>query len=235
MRYREIVALQSADLQVPAGSICGLVGVNGSGKSTLLKAIVGSVTPSQGAVEVFGTSSRDARERTWIGYVPQSEAIDWNFPLCVSDVVMTGRYGHMGWRRKPTTADQVAVKEALERVELSQFADRQVGQLSGGQRKRVFIARGLAQRSRLLLLDEPFAGIDRPSQDTITRVLRESAASGTAIVVATHDLAGLPTLCDSVALMKRTVLMHASPAIVLEPANLVRAFGLDPTSSGDVQ
>jgi manganese transport system ATP-binding protein len=145
----------------------------------------------------------------------------------VRDVVMMGRYGFQGFTRRASRADREAVDRALERVELTDLADRRIGALSGGQRKRAFVARGLAQGARVLLLDEPFAGVDTPSEATITGVLRELADDGATILVSTHDLGALPRLADEAVLLMRRVLLHDSPDVVLRPENLARAFGLE--------
>ncbi|WP_439029591.1 metal ABC transporter ATP-binding protein [Gordonia terrae] len=228
VRYGDILALDHASVRVPAGRICGLVGMNGSGKSTLFKTIVGSVTPTTGSVTLGGRTPAAARRAGVLGYVPQSEDIDWSFPISVRDVVLTGRYGHLGFTRRPKRTDHVAVDEALARVELGDFADRQIGQLSGGQRKRAFVARGIAQEASILLLDEPFAGVDKRSEATITTLLRELADAGTTILVSTHDLQVLPELADEAILLMRRVIAQGRPAEVITTDNLVRAFGLDP-------
>ncbi|MFI9489785.1 metal ABC transporter ATP-binding protein [Promicromonospora sp. NPDC052451] len=228
VRYGEIQALDDVTLTVPAGRVTGLVGMNGSGKSTLFKAIMGIVRPDAGRVLIEDAPPDAARRRGLVAYVPQSEAVDWDFPVSVRDVVMTGRYGHLGLTRRPRPADHAAVAEALDRVELSAFADRQVGQLSGGQRKRAFVARGIAQDARILLLDEPFAGVDKRSEATIVRLLRELAADGRTVLVSTHDLHALPELADEAVLLLHRVLFHGAVAEALRPGNLARAFGLDP-------
>jgi manganese transport system ATP-binding protein len=201
--------------------------MNGSGKSTLFKTIMGTVKPDTGTVRINGQAPAAARKTGVLGYVPQSEEVDWAFPLSVRDVVMTGRYGRMGLTRRPGKADRSAVDHALERVELTDLADRQIGQLSGGQKKRTFVARGIAQEATILLLDEPFAGVDKRSEATITTLLRELAGAGAAILVSTHDLHALPALADEAILLMRTVLAHGDPTLVLQPANLASAFGLD--------
>ncbi|MCZ0914239.1 metal ABC transporter ATP-binding protein [Gordonia amicalis] len=228
VRYGRILALDHASVRVPAGRVCALIGMNGSGKSTLFKTIVGSVTPTTGSVTLAGKSPTAARKSGLVGYVPQSEDIDWSFPLSVRDVVMTGRYGHLGFTRRPKRADHDAVDEALARVELTDYADRQIGQLSGGQRKRAFVARGIAQEASILLLDEPFAGVDKRTEATITALLRELADSGVTILVSTHDLQVLPTLADEAILLMRRVVAQGAPDEVITTDNLVRAFGLDP-------
>lgn len=226
--YGEVQALREVYLSVRPGTICGLVGMNGSGKSTLFKVMMGLLPPDSGTVRLHGQSPDLARRRGVVSYVPQSEAIDWAFPIDVRDVVMTGRYGRLGPLRRPRRADHAAVEAAVQRVELADLVHRQIGQLSGGQRKRAFVARGIAQGATTLLLDEPFAGVDKRSEATIIRLLRELAADGVTILVSSHDLHALPHLADEAILLNRTVLLHATPAEVLAPDQLARAFGLDP-------
>ena len=233
VHYGDVLALDGASLEIEQGRICGLIGMNGSGKSTLMRTIMGLLRPDSGAVLVRGVDPARARGSGSIGYVPQSEDVDWAFPMSVRDVVMTGRYGHMGFARRATASDRDAVRDALERVELTAHADRQIGQLSGGQRKRAFVARGIAQGASILLLDEPFAGVDKRSEATITRLLRELADDGATILVSTHDLHALPALADEAVLLMRRVLLHGDPARVLLPENLGRAFGLDVLDRGE--
>lgn len=228
VRYGEVTALLGATLAVSPGRVTGLIGMNGSGKSTLFKSIMGSVRPDAGTVTVMGGTTAQARKRGLIGYVPQSEAVDWAFPLSVRDVLLMGRYGHMGVTRRASARDLRAVDEALERVELTELAGRQIGQLSGGQRKRAFVARGIAQEAEVLLLDEPFAGVDKRSEATIVRLLRELATAGRTVLVSTHDLHALPELADEAALLMRRVLFHGSVREALTPERLALAFGLAP-------
>jgi manganese transport system ATP-binding protein len=188
---------------------------------------MGMVRPERGQVLIDGGTPAAARRTGRIGYVPQTEAVDWTFPVSVRDVVMMGRYGHQGLTRRPRPDDRAAVDEALERVELTSLQDRQIGQLSGGQRKRAFVARGLAQGAEILLLDEPFAGVDKRSEATIVRLLREFAEAGRTVVVSTHDLHALPQLADEAVLLMRRVLLHAGVDEVLRPERLALAFGLD--------
>lgn len=227
VHYGEVLALDRASLSIQPGRVCGLVGMNGSGKSTLFKTIMGMVRPDSGVAKINDATPAQARKSGLVGYVPQSENVDWTFPLSVRDVVMMGRYGRMGPSRRARSTDHEAVNQALERVELTEFAHRQIGQLSGGQKKRAFVARGIAQGASILLLDEPFAGVDKRSEATITRLLRELAAEGATALVSTHDLHALPELADEAILLMRRVLMHGSPGEVLQPENLARAFGLD--------
>lgn len=229
VHYGDVLALDDVSLTLPRGTICGLIGMNGSGKSTLFKAIMGTVRPDRGSVAIAGLSPRRARKAGIVGYVPQSEEVDWSFPLSVHDVVMMGRYGFQGFTRRPRRADREAVAEALDRVELTDLADRRIGALSGGQRKRAFVARGLAQGADVLLLDEPFAGVDRRSEATITELLRELADEGASVLVSSHDLEALPRLADEAILLLRRVLFHGPPDEALRPEQLAKAFGLDLT------
>lgn len=226
VRYGEVTALSQVSFDVAPATITGLLGMNGSGKSTLYASVMGLVKPTAGSVRIFGTSSAAARSSNEVAYVPQSESVDWNFPISVRDVVLMGRYGRMGFSRRPRRADQLAVEEAIERVGLTDLAGRSIGALSGGQRKRAFVARGIAQDARLLLLDEPFAGVDTGSESTITGLLRELRSEGRTILLSTHDLAGVPELCDDVILLQRRVLFHGPPGEALTPERLALAFGV---------
>lgn len=232
VRYGSVTALYDTSLTLQRGRVCGLVGMNGSGKSTLLKAIMGLVRPDSGTVRIQGFGPARARKAGLVGYMPQSEAIDWAFPLSVRDVVLTGRYGHMGPTRRASPSDHEAVEAALESVELAELQHRQIGQLSGGQRKRAFLARCVAQGADLLLLDEPFAGVDQRSEATISELLRDLADGGATLLVSTHDLHALPTLADEAILLMRTVVLHDLPEVVVQPENLARAFGLDVLNEG---
>lgn len=227
VRYGEVTALQSASLAVSAGRVTALIGMNGSGKSTLFKAVMGIARPAAGTVRLDGRSPAAARRRGLVGYVPQNESVDWQFPVSVRDVVMMGRYGHQGLTRRPRTADRAAVDEALEQVDLTDLADRQIGRLSGGQRKRAFVARGIAQGAGILLLDEPFAGVDKRSEATIIELLRTLAADGRTVLVSTHDLHGVPQLADDAILLLHRVLFHGPAADALTPERLARTFGLE--------
>lgn len=222
-----VQALKRASLQVATGSICGLVGMNGSGKSTLFKAIMG-VVPASGSVQIAGGPPREARRQGLVSYVPQNEEIDFTFPVSVRDVVSQGRYGRLGLTRRLGAADRAAVDAALERTGLTDLADRQIGKLSGGQRKRAFVARGLAQGARLLLLDEPFAGVDKKSETMLVGLFKELRDDGAGILISTHDLANLADLADTAVLLRNEVLLTGDPATVLAPENIVRAFGMNP-------
>ena len=176
-------ALYDASFTLPKGSITALVGVNGSGKSTLFKSIMGFVPVSQGSVEILGLPAKKALKQNVVAYVPQSEEIDWNFPVLVEDVVMMGRYGHMGLLRIPKQTDHDMVTAALDRVNMTAFRKRQIGELSGGQKKRVFLARALAQESEVILLDEPFTGVDVQTEDQIMALLRDLRDEGKVMLV----------------------------------------------------
>lgn len=220
-----LTALRDASFRLSGGTICALVGVNGSGKSTLFKALMGFVQPSRGRVEINGLPVRDAQRKSWVAYVPQAEEVDWTFPVSVHDVVMMGRYGYMNFLRIPKAADREAVEESLRRVGMWEFRDRQIGELSGGQKKRVFVARALAQRGRLILLDEPFTGVDVKTEEAIITLLRELRTEGRLILVSTHNLGSVPEFCDQVVLINRTVLACGPTAEVFTPENLTNAFG----------
>ena len=223
VRYDDGVALDGGELRVGPGRICALIGMNGSGKSTLFKAIMGLLRPVRGQVMVDGA----------VGYVPQSEDVDWAFPVRVVDVVLMGRYAAMGPLRRVRPADRAAVDDAIAETGLEELAHRQIGALSGGQRKRVFLARLLAQEAQVLLLDEPFAGVDRVSEAVITRVLRRRAESGATVLVATHDLAAIPGFADEAALLHRHVLAHGTTAEVLRPELLAQVCAAQSPPGGD--
>ncbi|BBV01890.1 manganese/iron ABC transporter ATP-binding protein [Providencia hangzhouensis] len=218
-------AIYDASFTISGGSICALVGVNGSGKSTLFKTIMGLVTPSSGSVTLNDQPIKTALKENVIAYVPQTEEVDWNFPVLVSDVVMMGRYGKMGFFRIPKQADKDAVKMALERVDLAGLEHRQIGELSGGQKKRVFLARALAQEGKVLLLDEPFTGVDVKTENAIIDLLRSLRDEGHLILVSTHNLGSVPEFCDHVILINRTVLASGPTETTFTQRNLQQAFG----------
>ena len=219
------VALENASFHLGPGTIAGLVGINGAGKSTLFKAIMGFVAPSAGEVRIAGLAAREAQRRGLVAYVPQSEEVDWSFPVLVEDVVTMGRYGHMGFLRIASRKDKLKVDAALERVGMSAFRKRQIGELSGGQRKRVFLARALAQEGLVMLLDEPFTGVDVATEQAIVSLMRELRAEGHLMLVSTHNLGSVPDYCDEVVLVRRTVLAAGPTATTFTQANLEKAFG----------
>lgn len=218
-------ALYDASFEIPLGTITALVGVNGAGKSTLFKAIMGFVPAARGEIRLLGKTVKEALRENLVAYVPQSEEVDWAFPVLVEDVVMMGRYGHMGFLRIPSRADHAKVSEALERVSMTDFRHRQIGELSGGQRKRVFLARALAQDGRVILLDEPFTGVDVKTEEQITQLLRELRDEGRVMLVSTHNLGSVPAFCDRTVLVKGTVLAYGPTETTFTRENLEIAFG----------
>jgi len=218
-------ALWDAGFEIPRGSVTALVGVNGAGKSTLFKAMTGFVKTSSGQISIMGHSVSSALKNNLVAYVPQSEDIDWSFPVLVEDVVMMGRYGHMGFLRRPKQADRDAVAHALERVGMQDYGKRQIGELSGGQSKRVFLARALAQNSQVILLDEPFTGVDVKTENQIISLLGKLRDEGRVMLVSTHNLGSVPEFCDRTILIKGTVLAYGATATTFTRGNLEKAFG----------
>tara|TARA_R110002094_G_scaffold189377_3_gene164313 strand:+ start:550 stop:1431 length:882 start_codon:yes stop_codon:yes gene_type:complete len=218
-------ALWNASFEIPRGTVTALVGVNGAGKSTLFKAIMGFVPAAKGEITILGKSVREALSQNLVAYVPQSEEVDWDFPVLVEDVVMMGRYGHMGFLRRAGAADHAAVDLALSRVNMQDFRHRQIGELSGGQRKRVFLARALAQDGQVILLDEPFTGVDVKTEEQIVALLRELRDEGRVMLVSTHNLGSVPEFCDRTVLVKGTVLSYGPTEATFTRENLERAFG----------
>ena len=223
--YHGKVALHSASIQLEEGVICGLVGMNGAGKSTLFKAIMGFVKPVTGNVSIQGLPIRQVQKKNLVAYVPQSEEVDWNFPVNVYDVVMMGRYGYMNLLRIPRSIDKQIAQESLERVGLWDMRFKQIGELSGGQKKRAFFARALAQQGTVLLLDEPFAGVDIKTEKLMIDMLMELRQAGDTILISTHDLASITTFCDQVVLINRTILAYGNTSEVFTEENLSRTFG----------
>ena len=218
-------ALWNASFEIPRGTVTALVGINGAGKSTLFKAIMGFVPAAKGEIRILGMTVKDALAKNLVAYVPQSEEVDWAFPVLVEDVVMMGRYGKMGFLRRPKAADHAAVDQALARVNMTEFRHRQIGELSGGQRKRVFLARALAQDGQVILLDEPFTGVDVQTEDQIVALLRELRDEGRVMLVSTHNLGSVPEFCDRTVLVKGTVLSYGLTETTFTRENLEEAFG----------
>ena len=219
------VAVVDASFRLGAGTICALVGINGSGKSTLFKTIMGFLTPAKGTVRIAGEPVAAAQKRNGVAYVPQAEEVDWTFPVSVWDVVMMGRYGYMNFLRLARAEDRRLVEESLRRVQMWEYRDRQIGELSGGQKKRVFLARALAQQGRVILLDEPFTGVDVKTEGAIIELLRELRAAGHIMLVSTHNLGSVPEFCDHTVIINRTVLAAGPTPEVFTEQNLSRAFG----------
>ncbi len=218
-------AIHDVSFRLEGGTTCALVGVNGGGKSTLFKSLMGQIKPQLGEVKLCGLPIEQALKRNLISYVPQSEEVDWQFPISVYDVVMQGRYGYMNFLRIPKTLDKQRVQEAMERVDITHLADRQIGELSGGQKKRVFLARALAQQSKVILLDEPFTGVDVKTENAIVELLGQLRAEGHLILVSTHNLGSVPDFCDQVVMLNRTILAAGKTETTFNQENLERVFG----------
>lgn len=221
--YDGRVALRDATFTVLEGERVAVVGPNGAGKSTLLKAIIGLIPVESGSVELFGCNPQ--RERVPIGYVPQREDVDLSFPVTVADVVMMGRIAHIGWFRRPSRRDQEAVWRALEQVGLADQANRPLGELSGGQIQRTFIARALVQDAPLLLMDEPFAGVDAATEEAILNLLDRLRDRRVTVLLATHDLTLAAERFDQVLLLNREIVAYGPPNQVICPSVLQRAYG----------
>ena len=229
--YGGAPVLTDVDLTLRPGQLLALIGPNGAGKSTLIKSMLALVPILTGTVEVLGRSPAQARPR--IGYVPQTDSLDPHFPVTAAQVVMMGRYRRIGWWRPVRAADRHAVNDALDRLGLADKAREQFGVLSGGQRQRVLLARAIAAQPRLLLLDEPFNGIDAVSQEAIVTVLRELAEAGTAVVISTHDLSVARELPDLVGVLNGRQWALGSPGEVLTAAVLRQAYGGHAVDVGD--
>ena len=221
----EVLALKNVTFDLNKSTIAALVGMNGSGKSTLFKAIMGFAPMTKGSIKIFGLEIKNALKKNLIAYVPQNEEIDWDFPILVEDVVMMGRYGFMNFLRKPKDIDLKIVDESLSRVNMVDFKKRQIGELSGGQKKRIFLARALAQKSEVILLDEPFAGIDVKSEEEIVSILSKLKDDGKIILIATHNLGSVPEFCDKTILLNQEVIASGRTKDVFTQSNLEKTFG----------
>lgn len=221
--YHRRPVLWDIDLLLPAGKLIAIVGPNGAGKSTLLKAILGLVPLASGHVEIFGRPLRKAR--SLVGYVPQREAVDWDFPVSALDVVLMGRYGRLGWIRRPTSTDRELAAAALAKVGLAEFASRQISQLSGGQQQRVFLARALAQDAPLYVMDEPFAGVDAATERAIVELLRDIRSRGRTVIAVHHDLQTVPAYFDHVVMLNMRRVADGPVDQVFTPENLQRTYG----------
>jgi manganese/zinc/iron transport system ATP- binding protein len=221
--YHRKPVLWDIDLTIATPALVGIIGPNGAGKSTLIKAILGLVPLASGEVHVHGRPVD--RQRKLIGYVPQRESVDWDFPVSVLDVVMMGTYGKLGWIRRPGSKDRAWARECLEHVGLADLAHRQIGQLSGGQQQRTFLARALAQRAEVYLMDEPMAGVDAATEQVVFRLLRELRSQGKTVLVVHHDLRTVPEYFEQVAMLNMRLVAAGPTSEVFTPANLSKTYG----------
>jgi len=221
--YGDKPVLWDVDLQVPRGVLMAIIGPNGAGKTTLLKSTLGLVKPAAGSVRIFGKPYE--QQRHLIAYVPQRSSVDWDFPTTVLDVVLMGRYGHLGWFRRPGRTERAAALAALEQVQMAEFAHRQIGQLSGGQQQRVFLARALAQDAEIYFMDEPFQGVDAVTERAIINILRDLRAAGKTVVVVHHDLQTVTEYFDQVALINVRRIAAGPVHDVFTEANLRATYG----------
>ena len=221
--YRDKPALWDIDLTVPPGVLMAVVGPNGAGKTTLLKAMLGLLRPVSGRVLIHGQPY--ATQKQSVAYVPQRTSVDWEFPTTVADVVTMGTYGQLGWFRRPGPLQKEATLDALERVGMTAFARRQISQLSGGQQQRVFLARALVQQAPVYFMDEPFQGVDAPTEVAIVEILKELRAQGRTVLVVHHDLSTVPTYFDQVLLLNVRTVASGPTADVFTDANIRATYG----------
>ena len=213
LAYGKRVLFDEVNIKFTPGNCYGVIGANGAGKSTFIKAVLGFVKPDVGKVLINGQDARNARGK--VAYVPQRGAVDWDFPITVKEVAMMGRYQEIPWYRNPTKKDQDIAMDALAMVRMTDFAERQIGQLSGGQQQRVFLARALAQGSDILLLDEPFAGVDAATERAILDVLERAKNAGKTLIVVHHDLVTAAEYFDKLILIKQRLYAYGPPTSVL--------------------
>jgi manganese/zinc/iron transport system ATP- binding protein len=220
--YQEKPVLWDVDLKIPKGVLFAIVGPNGAGKSTLIKAVLGLIKPIAGKVLFNGEKYESQRKK--IGYVPQRGSVDWDFPTTVLDVVMMGRYGHIGWIKRPSKKDKEIAKESLKKVGMTDFIHRQISQLSGGQQQRVFLARALAQDADIYFMDEPFQGIDAKTEKAVIEILKELSDRGKTVIAVHHDLQTVPDYFDWVALLNAQLIVSGPVEEVFTEENLKKAY-----------
>jgi len=220
--YGTRVALADVDLEVAAGALLAVIGPNGAGKSTLLKVIAGLLEPLSGSLEILGGHARDAARR--IAYVPQAELVDWTFPVTVNDVVMMGRVARIGIGRGPGPDDRKVVEDAIETVGMGDLIDRQIGRLSGGQRRRAFLARALASQPDLYLLDEPLTGVDVVTQEDLMTILAAESGRGRTVIATTHDLSLATSRFRQVALVNRRLVAVGAADLARDPGLLAETY-----------
>jgi manganese/zinc/iron transport system ATP- binding protein len=221
--YRDKPVLWDVDMDVPAGILMAIIGPNGAGKTTMIKSILGLIKPAAGQVLVYGKPY--AEQRHLVGYVPQRGSVDWDFPTSVLDVVMMGRYGALGWLKRPGPAERAAALDALDKLGMKAFAERQISQLSGGQQQRVFLARALAQDAQLYFMDEPFQGVDATTERAIVTLLQELRSAGKTVVVVHHDLQTVPEYFDWVTMLNVRRIASGPVNKVFTEENLRQTYG----------
>jgi manganese/zinc/iron transport system ATP- binding protein len=221
--YHRKPVLWDIDLAIPEGNLVGVVGPNGAGKTTLVKAVLGLVPLASGKVEIYGRPYDE--QRKIIGYVPQRESVDWDFPVTVRDVVLMGTYGRLGWFRRPGREEREVASRCLEQVGMSDFANRQIRQLSGGQQQRVFLARALAQEARLYFMDEPFSGVDAATETAILELLQQLRSAHRTVFVVHHDLQTVRSYFDYVILLNMRLVAYGPTETTFTTANLHKTYG----------
>jgi manganese/zinc/iron transport system ATP- binding protein len=221
--YHRRPVLWDVDLQVPEGKLVGVIGPNGAGKTTLIKAVLGLVPLASGKVEIYGQPYED--QRRLVGYVPQRESVDWDFPVTVRDVVLMGTYGRLGWFRRPRRAERQLADQCLEQVGMASFARRQIRQLSGGQQQRVFLARALAEQAQVYFLDEPFAGVDAATESAIVNLLQTMRSAGKTMFVVHHDLQTVRDYFDWVILLNMRLVACGAVEETFTPENMQKTYG----------
>lgn len=220
--YGEKPVLWDIDLDIPKGALMAIVGPNGAGKSTLIKTMIQLIKPVSGSVEFFGETYLQKRKS--IAYVPQRGSVDWDYPICVKDLVLMGRYGHMGFFRRPKVSDMKLCMQALEQVNMLDFAQRQISQLSGGQQQRAFLARALVQDAEIYFMDEPFQGIDAKTEKSIITILKDLSAKGKTVIVVHHDLQTVPEYFDYVTLLHVKKIASGKTSEVFTQENISKAY-----------
>jgi len=221
--YQKKPVLRDISFEIPEGKLIGIVGPNGAGKSTLIKAALGLIPRVTGEVTLYGRPYKE--QRKLVGYVPQRESVDWDFPTSALDVVMMGRYGHLGWFKRPGAKEKELALACLEKVGMTDFADRQISQLSGGQQQRIFLARALAQDAQLYFMDEPFVGVDAATEKAIITLLNELKLQGKTVLVVHHDLSTVKEYFDWVMLLNVQLMALGPVDDVFTKDNLQRAYG----------
>ncbi len=221
--YDKQLALEDVSFHIPAGSLTGIVGPNGAGKSTLIKAMLQLIPSKTGTIQVFGKPY--AEQKHLIGYVPQRSEVDWDFPTNALDIVLMGRYRHIGFLKRAKKEEIALAKDCLAKVGMSEFANRQISQLSGGQQQRVFLARALAQNASVYFMDEPFAGVDAQTEKAIIRLMKEWKKEGKTVLVVHHDLQTVEDYFDHVLLLNKTLIKYGETNRVFNLANLEKTYG----------